>query len=230
MITGTKEELDKIAQDYVCSEHKTPVVVAWHAGENSYVLRCGQGHFPDEVTRQMSPTEEHKVGNTETPKPISSLLPRTDLSTGEMLSPDVIKGLIAYALKYNLDPYRGHVVLMYGKPYITIDAYLYHAKRSNIAYRLKSHPLTNEERKQYMVGDEDHAWLATVELVCPPGEFTGLGVVTKEETEELAKGKQGVKRYPVVAAKPWMMAQKRAEWQALRRAFPIGDTGEKEEE
>lgn len=128
MIKGTKEYLDDVAKNYVCSLDGGLLVVAWHAGENSYVLRCGQGHFPEEVTKQRSLTEEFKQG-ADIPEPIKSnikkglakrastaqgkpvspdqaLLPATDLGTGELLLPEVIKSLVDYGYKYGLDPYR----------------------------------------------------------------------------------------------------------------------------
>lgn len=248
MIKGTKEYLDDIAKNYVCSLDGGLLVVAWHGGENSYVLRCGKGHFPEEVTRNPSLTQMLKQGE-EIPEPILSnikkgiakragvaqgkpvdpdkaLLPVTDLGTGELLLPEVTKSLVDYAFKYGLDPYRGHVVLMYGKPYITLDGYLYHAHETNVPYELSSRPLKPEERPIYQVKEGDHAWITTIKKIPSGSVFNGIGVVTKEEIDEESKGKPGQKRYPVVSGKPWYMAQKRADWQALRRAFPIGESKE----
>ena len=122
------------------------------------------------------------------------------------------------------------MVLMYGKPYITIDGYLYHANRTNKPMDLRSRPLTPGEREGCQLNEGDHGWKAELSILPTRGFFVGVGIVTKEELEEEAKGKPGVKRFPVVASKPWQMAQKRAEWQALRRAFPIGEPENKEEE
>lgn len=226
MITGTKEKLDDLTRNYVCSEHQTPVVVAWHAGENSYVLRCGQGHFPEEITRELTPIEEHKAGKRDAFEPIRSLLPKTDLVTGELLGPDMVKSLMDYAYRYELDPFRGHVVLMYGKPYISIDGYLYHAKALGRAYTLDSRPLKEEELKDYRAPENAHVWISRVRMTDTGSVFVGYGVVTQEEIE--AKSPRDAKklRSPVVAAHPWQLAQKRAEWQALRRAFPIGESEE----
>ena len=230
MITGGKEELTEITKTHQCPEHGRKLTVAWHAGENSYVIRCSEGHFPEEVTRELTPIEEHKAGERASHGALTSLLPRTDLQTGELLTPDTIAGMISYAVKYGLDPWRGHIVLMWGKPYITIDGYLYKARKSEIPYTLESRPLNEAERTEWGLPTEDIAWRAEVKLFAPDRVFIGHGIVAKEEREELAKGKPSQKRYPVVAAKPWQMAQKRAEWQALRRAFPIGETEEIKEE
>ena len=244
MIKGEYEYLANLAKINVCAEHGTPLEVAWHDKESSNVLRCGQGHYPDVITRQPSLTEmwrqgeelpghiEDKIKKRERRKAMASVrpdqdlilgsVPRTDLATGELLSPEMIQGLMSYASKYALDIYRGHVVLMYGKPYIGLDGYLYHANRSGIPYQLRSRPLNNDERKTYHIAnEEDHAWLAEVERL--DGVYaTGIGIVTKDEMEARSPRDETKFRSPVVAAHPWQLAQKRAEWQALRRAFPIG--------
>ena len=61
-----------------------------------------------------------------------SLVPAVDLGTGELLKKELLDALVLYAVKYHLDPERSHVCLMYGKPYITLDGYLFHARRSGI--------------------------------------------------------------------------------------------------
>ena len=251
MIKGTKEYLDDLAKTYLCSDDGGALVVAWHAGENSYVLRCGNQHFPTEVTRQPSLTELHKQG-VELPEPIKSNVeksirrramhegkqstamtfqgvPATDLATGELLSLETVKALVAYATKYHLDPARGHVVLMYSKPYITIDGYLYHANRSGIAFSLRSRPMTSLEVTEYKIQPADFGWISELELTESEAKFIGIGIVTYEEMTAKSTKHPEQLRSPVVAKHPWQLAQKRADWQALRRAFPIGET-EKEEE
>ena len=228
MIKGIKEYLDQIVQSHVCPEHGPKLVVAWHAEENSYVIRCGAGHFPEEVTRELSNLEELKQGTREPVGKGLNLLPQVDLATGESLTKEIRAALINYAAKYGLDAYRGHVVIMYGKPYITIDGYLYHARESGEPYTLQSRPMTTEEIKQYKIGETDHAWLAKVSLLESGGEFTGVGTVTYEEMIAKSPRDATKLRSPVVAAHPWQLAQKRAEWQALRRGFPIGESEEKE--
>jgi len=252
MIKGTYDELMEVAKWNVCAEHQTPLEVAWYSAEKTYVLRCGHDHFPDGLMRNMSLTEGYKAGE-ELPSPLKenvekgmrkreaqeagagtavtfSGVPATDLGTGELLLPEVVQGLVDYARKYGLDPARGHVVLMYGKPYIGLDGYLYHAKRSGRPYSIESRPLDEDEHPKYQIPEGAHAWIATVRFAVPGNYLTGLGIVTRAEMTEMSKGKPWQLRSPVVAAHPWQMAQKRAEWQALRRAFPIGETEEGKEE
>jgi len=230
MITGTKEVLDQVAQTHVCPEHGPKLVVAWHAGEKSYVLRCGEGHFPEEVTRQLTATQQYKQGTRAATGEGLDQMPKADLGTGEALSAEMVEYLYFFARRYGLDAYRGHVMLMHGKPYIGIDGYLYYANKRKVPYSLISRPLAQTEREDYQIPEGAHAWIATVDMLETRTYFTGLGVVTQEEMIEMSTKKPQQLRSPVVAAHPWQLAQKRAEWQALRRAFPIGETEETKEE
>ncbi len=226
MIKGTKEGLTDITQTHDCPEHGHKLGVAWDAKENSYIIRCAEGHFPEEITRLLTPTQEFKQGTREPVGKGLNLLPQTDLATGEVLTKEIRAALINYASKYGLDAYRSHIALMYGKPYITIDGYLYHANNSGRPYSLESRPLRVEERAQYQIPEGAHAWLTTIRFAGVGNYVTGLGIVTLEEMTETSKKDKTKLRSPVVAAHPWQLAQKRAEWQALRRAFPIGERQE----
>jgi hypothetical protein len=243
MINGSYDQLAELVRRNVCGGCGGEIVVAWYSAEKTYVIRCGEGHYPEQLTRQLSPTQAYKAGE---PLPIvikdniekrrrqtevnnttkgvdqkTTLLPGYDLATGEALSLETINNLIAYAIKYSLDIYRGHVVLMYGQPYITIDGYLWHAKREGKPYTMSSKPMTVADRKLYMIPEGAHAWLCEILLNEGKSKVTGVGIVTSQEMTEESKKKPGQLRSPVVAAHPWQLAQKRAEWQALRRAFPI---------
>ena len=248
MIKGEYDYLKALAEINECAEHGMPLVVATHPEDACYVLRCGEGHYPDTIRRIPTLTEEYKQGNLpdgpiadnikkgskkramstnrQLQTQVLGELPRADLATGEMLAPETVHALMVYARKYDLDPYRGHVVIYYGKPYIGIDGYLYHANQTGKGFQLRSRPLTEDERITYLAGEGNHAWLCEIIIGDNESSFTGLGIVTREEMEARSPTKPEKLRSPVVAAHPWQLAQKRAEWQALRRAFPIGETEE----
>lgn len=252
MIKGEYEYLKKLASYNVCSEHQTSLEIAWYGQEKTWVLRCGHDHYPDSITKQLSLTQMYKAGeelpghiedgikkairrramtkSQDHQDSLTALIPKTDLATGELLPIEMVTALIDYAGKYYLDPYRGHVVIMYGKPYIGIDGYLYHANRSGKKYSLVSRPMTTKEGKEYKIGNTDHGWIAEVIMLETEAKFTGLGIVTYEEMTAKSSRDATKLRSPVVAAHPWQLAQKRAEWQAMRRAFPIGDTENEKEE
>lgn len=252
MIKGDYDKLKDLAKFNQCAEHHTPVVVAWYGPDKCWTLRCGEDHYPDTLTRQLSLTQAYKAG-ADIPEPIKSNIekairrrqmsqgkqimpfelegvPNKDLATGELLYPEQVKALMDYAYKYHLDPSRGHVVLMYGKPYIGLDGYLFHAHQSRRPYMLTSRPMTTQEEKQYKVDKTGHNWLATVTFTENGTTFTGQGIVTYEEMTAKSSRDTTKFRSPVVAAHPWQLAQKRAEWQAMRRAFPIGESQPIEEQ
>jgi len=248
VIKGEYDYLKALAEINECAEHGTPLLVATHPTDACYVLRCGEGHYPDTIRHIPSLTEEFKQGtlpdgpiaenikkrsrkkamstNRQLQTSVLGDLPRADLATGEMLAPEQVHALMVYARKYALDPYRGHVVIMYGKPYIGLDGYLYHANQTGKGFQLKSWPLSDDERKTYQVDVGTHAWLCEVIVGANESSFTGLGIVTKAEMEAKSTKHPEQLRSPVVAAHPWQLAQKRAEWQVLRRAFPIGEPEE----
>ncbi len=230
MITGTKEYLDEIAKSHQCPEHGKKLGVAWQAEANSYVIRCAENHYPEEVTKLPSRTQQFKQGTLPAVKEGFTTMGTEDLGTGKELTSAQLSALISYAKRYHLDINRSHVVLMYGKPYITLDGYLYHANKSGRKYRLESRPLTTPERPQYQVNEGDHAWIAFVSISQGEELFSGTGIVTMEEMTATSKRDTTKLASPVVAAHPWQLAQKRAEWQAMRRGFPIGETEEETSE
>jgi len=251
MITGKSEELQAMADNNVCAADGGHLTVAWDSTASMYYLRCGVCNVTKGITHSKSVTEAYKAGeplppqvkdNVEKsmakrqakhPLPAGAVtmggIPASDLGTGELLTLDVMKALVNYAHLYGLDPRRGHVCLMYGKPYITIDGYLYHANESGIPYSLASRPLTDNEKSSYQIPEGAFAWLSTVTLTATGAYLTGQGIVTKEEMTEMSKRDPSKLAAPVVARHPWQLAQKRAEWQALRRAFPIGEQDRGEE-
>ena len=252
MIKGTSEYLEDLAQNYRCPEHDNPLAVAWNAQENCHVLRCSAGHFPEEIKRILSLTQELKTG-ADIAEPLKhniekgiqkraaripqapqaetfAGIPAADLGTGELVPIEKLKRLVQWAEKFDLVPALGHVCIMYGNPYITIDGYLFHARRSGEPYQLKSHPLSEDERRTYQINTGDHAWISEITMDEGRRLVTGLGIVTADEMTARSSKNPERLRSPVVAAHPWQLTQKRSEWQALRRAFPIGAEQQFEEE
>ena len=230
MITGTYDELKDLPDTHYCPEHDNPLTVAKHPELDCCVIRCGHGHYPEELLTKATKTALFRRGEIKAVDLEFNLLPTTDLASHQPLTLDQVQLIISHARRYDLDPYRGHVVLMYGVPYFGLDAYLYYAKRSGKVYSLTSRPLTGMERTDYQVEEGSHAWISYVKLLPDGGTFSGLGIVKKSELTEMSKRTPGQLRYPVVAEHPWQMAQKRAEWQAMRRGFPIGESDKQEVE
>lgn len=223
MIKGTMEELNAMVENFLCPEHPDLALTVAQHQTAGLVIRCGGDHYPEEIKPLATRTQQYKRGELEAVAPGFNLLPKADLETGEVLSPPMLKALCAYAFRYGLDPYRGHVVIMHGQPYIGLDGYLYYARHNNISYSLTGRPLTAEEMTALLYTAEDMGWKSTITRRDTGAVFEGLGFVRKGELTEMSKKNPGRKRYPVVADKPVNMVVKRADWQALRRAFPIGE-------
>jgi len=246
MIKGDFDRLKELADHNMCAADSGVLEVAWDAQEDSYYIRCGVCGPTEALTRLLSLSQEYRAGAPSAAefveqdlerggrKPMAQEkqvipfelegLPKADLATGEILDQARRQALVSYAQKYGLDPYRGHIMVMYGKPYIGIDGYLYHAAKSGINYSLQSRPMTTKEEVQYKVDKSGHNWLAEVNLTDTGQKFNGTGIVTDDEMTAKSTKKPDQLRSPVVATHPWQLAQKRAEWQALRRAFPIGES------
>ncbi len=237
------EEMKEIAQNYLCEVCEMPLVIRQDAAKNERVLSCGNNHAHQGFKRVKSATELYKSGEPILIEIINKLpaarqaeaarsnsvgapllyprMLREDIGEKKLLSPEDRLGLIQYAAIYGLDAFLGHVCLMYGEPYITAEGYFYNAKRSNKKFSLASMPMSDAQRIVYQAPQGSFAWLCFVKSEQMTEPVLGIGIVTAEELTEEARGKPGQLRYPVVAAHPTLMAQKRAEWQALRRAFPL---------
>lgn len=248
MIKGESGELAIIADENVCSIHKTPLTVVHHPTDATWVLLCAENHYPDTVSRILSSSEVDRAGTEQPGIPQSQVwrdartkrklspasvvpapgvgLPALDVESGQALSGSQLSLMVAKADEWGLDAYRGHLCFMYGKLYPTLDAHLFKASCTNQAYDLLSRPLTSEERQIYIVPEGSHAWIAELMIQEPKRRFGGVGIITREDMEERSKKDKDKLRHPVYADKPWQLAQVRAEWQVMRRGFPIGGTNE----
>lgn len=244
MLKGDKEYCDHMVKNFLCADDGGALTAAWHAGENSLVIRCGNGHFPDHVAPWESvktadshvfrpPLYDPDQGSNEPGKKKPAAAKEStavtlggasavDMATGELIPGNKLEALVKWAKDRGLIPELGHVALMHGKPYPTIDGYLYHASSTNTDYHLRSRPLMVDERSTYQIPEGAHAWVSEVVMGDGRRSFIGLGIVTAEEMTEKSKRNPQQLAAPVVAKHPWQIAQKRSEWQSLRRAFPLG--------
>ena len=223
MITGKQDEIIEMCKVYECPEHPSNTLTCSYQRDGSFVVRCGAGHFPEEITPLATPRQAASRGQA-VPLYIKALgLPGEDLGSKAKLTEQQLKMLCDYAAERHLDARSGHVALMYGQPYITIDGYLYHANRSVKKYSLRSRPLSFDEKLLWQLLKDDHAWICEVDVNNGEIHAAGIGIVTQEEMTRMSERHPTELAAPVVAAHPWQMAQKRAEWQACKRAFPIAE-------
>lgn len=239
----TYDEAKITAQGSVCGVCGGLLVVVRGAAAGEWVAACAKDRShtgyrsigaqraledkqppPSEELRKLEQIEaEARVARAEA-EGIPRLIPRqirADLSTGEVINAAQARLLMEYAYQYGLDPFRGHVCLMHGEPYISFEGYCYWASRQHEPYSLVSSPMSTAERELYQVPEGSYAWLARCKRGTLLEPMLGLGIVTREEIEERSAKNPQQWRSPVVHNHPQQQAQKRAEWQAIKRAFPL---------
>ena len=234
------EEMRQMEKTHVCAQCDGELVTRWSAKRDQYELVCGTHWDHHGYTRRLTQGElfqqgrvdedlgpghqEEQEGMIKRHAPNISLLPVTDLATRGMLSPDQIRSLVTWGDSLGLKPYLGHVCLYFGKPYVTITGYYYLNYKRRLPYRINTHPLDQEERTFYQLAEGDHAWVAECWLPDEKLPVRGLGIVTREEIEGKSARKPEEFRAPVVHGHPQRMAEKRAEWQLLRKLIPLGES------
>lgn len=114
------------------------------------------------------------------------------------------------SLAYGLDPIAGELILYQGRPYVTIDGRVRKAQENAAYDGLECNPATDDERKAFRCGEDEHLWIARVWRKDRRLPFVGYG---------RAAGKGD--RNPVSQTYAQEMAQKRAKARALRDAFAM---------
>jgi hypothetical protein len=155
---------------------------------------------------------------------LMSLIPREDSADGKALSPAARQSIIDCARMLDLNPYLGHIDIYQGRLRVTIYGRYYDAKRHPEYQYVRSRPLTTNERGDQQIGDGVLAWMA--EVVGKNGDVLGqgFGYASLDEEVKLMKG------VPEKWGTPQRRAEKRAEEDALAKAFPIGLPPVEEEE
>lgn len=237
MIKGDQKALQHVADSQVCAEHGTPLTVAWDGLLSTYYLRCIECGACRATTRPVSPSTAISRGQADTelqPGAQKELerrasettsgfnrLPKTDLGDNRALSLADAQNVVEFAKMVGLNAFLGHVDLYYGSPRVSIDGYYYlNSKRDN-PFRIGCRPMTPEERTAYMFEDGAYCWIAKAFLgeVWLPED--GIGYISKDEYEAMSKRNPDHHRSPVVHDNPQRMAEKRAEWQLLRKLIPL---------
>ena len=130
------------------------------------------------------------------------------------LTPQDKAVLAEVATSYGLDPLMGELMIYQGRPYVSIDARYRKAQESGQLAGVETRPATREEREAWDIPDGDLFFRSEVYRKGIARPFVGWGRV---KAKEFAK-KDG---YLPVESNPQRMAEKRAEAQALRKAFHL---------
>jgi len=231
------EEMRVMEKTHVCAECLAPLVTAWDSENNCHRLCCGPNHGHNGFERILSPQQalqrgkadeviqpgaqkdlEERAKRSET---ALRLLPKEDLGDGRALGIAEIGQLVLWSESVDLNAHLGHVCLFHGKPYVTIDGYYYLNNRQKQPYRVETRPMTLEEKTAYMIEEAAYAYIARAWLRDKLLPDTGIGYVPKDEVDEKSKRHPDQWRSPIVHGHPQRIAEKRAEWQLLRKLIPL---------
>jgi len=226
MITESEMALDDMkraeAEGYLCAEGQSRIYVAWGGavGINSYILRCGNINHTG-VTRHDIKYEKRKkevfsmeskalqtMSETQMMERVNMARFPQDLTVADK------KLLAQVAITYGFDPLMGEVSIYQGRPYVSIDGRYRKAQETGNLDGVESRPATKQEREDWQIPDGDYFFRGEVFVKGANHPFVAWGRVHHAETV-------GGKGFKPVEKNPQRMAEKRAEAQALRKAFHI---------
>ena len=224
----------KMERSHRCSVCKGPLVTVWAGTEHK--LACGKDKSHTGYQRIPSLTEEWRAGNEVGPaadklekkyggRPMTNqalttmteaqMLQRIDKAKfPQDLKPEEKRLLAAVAIAYGLDPLMRELTIYQGQPFVSIDGRYRKAQESNLLDGAASRPATEQERTEWSIPLGDYFIRAEVWRKGSSHPFVGWGRVRDAET-------LGGKGFKPVETNPQRMAEKRAEAQALRKAFHI---------
>ena len=213
--------------------------MAWNGQTGHNVLRCGKClRYVEEteLVKRRSLTRQYKDGDLLNPaianriekklggrymesKELTTMtevkmMARIDLAKfPQDLTPAEKKLLATAAITYGFDPLMGELTIFQGRPYVSIDGRYRKARESGKLDGVTTRPATKQEREDWSIPHEDFFFRSDVQVKDMSLPMTGWGRVRAAETQ--GKG------YKPVEVNPQRMAEKRAEAQALRKAFSI---------
>jgi len=230
-------QMRRMEKSHICAQCQGELVTIWDGATNQHRLVCGQDRSHQgyqarlnmhsmlcrgKLDQEIGPGAQKMAEEMAARNPNrQALTPSYDLATKEPIARDKFLALEKWANSLGLKLYLGHVCLYHDKPYITIDGYYYLANKQGKNYQIGTRPLDSEERIKHQIPEGAYAYLAEVWLEGVKLPPTGLGIVTKEEIESRSERHPHEFRAPVVHDHPQRMAEKRAEWQLLRKLIPL---------
>lgn len=129
--------------------------------------------------------------------------------------------LIAFGRHTGLRPELGEAMIYQGRIYVTMLGRIRNAHALGLFDGMQARPAGELARRQAGYEDDDVVWICDVWRRGSSRPFRGWGKVTKVELQAARAGDKT--RYTPVARHPVEMARKRAEYDALRLAFPLDE-------
>lgn len=229
------DELKKIANNprYHCGVPGCDgtLTLAWggSVGYDCYILRCNKNLEHNLISkydrkeaeyRQMVEKEVGRDSTSLMKMDEAQMLARVELAKfpQALTAPD--KKLLAIAcITYGFDPIMSELTIYQGKPFVQIDGRYRKAQETGKLDGVESRPATSEERKTWEIPEGDKFFRAEVYVKGSSRPFVGWGRVFEKETK--IRSDHPGDAYKPIVTNPARMAEKRAEAQALRKAFHI---------
>jgi hypothetical protein len=130
------------------------------------------------------------------------------------LSQSDVRLLSLAARTYGFDPILGEISIYQGRPFISIDGRYRKAQETKMFDGIETRPANKQEKTDWDIPDGDYFFRSECWVKGSSRPFVGWGRVRQSEINPNGKFKP-------VDVNPQRMAEKRAEAQALRKAFHI---------
>lgn len=215
-------------EGYKCAECNSRLIVVWMDG---WRLRCVNNINHKGVTRHDKAQEEIKAiirKETHMDSTALTLMSEKDMverigraKFPQQLSQAEVRTLAVAARSYGFDPLMGEISIFQGRPFVSIDGRYRKAQETGLLDGVECRPASKQEREDWQIPEGDFFFRAEVYVKGASKLFVGWGRVRASELTEKSKRDPSRLASPVVAANPQRMAEKRAEAQALRKAFHI---------
>ena len=230
--TMTYDEMKKaVDQGYLCAKCQGALTIGWGGGFgiNGYILRCGNDINHTGITRHDKKYEQKiKEGfsmdsNALMTMPEAAMMKRVEMARFPQELTVADKRLLAQvAITYGFDPLMGEVTIYEGRPYVSIDGRYRKAQETGRLDGVETRPASKKEKEDWQIPEGDWFFRSEVYVKDASHPFIAWGRVRASETRPGSR-RQGdtTSTYKPIQNNPQRMAEKRAEAQALRKAFHI---------
>ncbi len=223
----SEQEMKQVVANpqYKCGECGAGINLAWGGslGYDGYIIRCAKNVEHSTISKYNREREEYMTlvkrdagldsTSLEKMSEAQMLVRVGQAKFPQELKPDEKKLLAIACVTYGFDPIMHELSIYQGNPYVSIDGRYRKAQETGRLDGVETRPATQDEKSAWQIPGGDYFFRAEVYVKGSTRPFVGWGRVRKTETE-------GKEFLPVVN-NPQRMAEKRAEAQALRKAFHI---------
>lgn len=222
-------ELQDLVKDHICSVCGGLLTVAWNG--LAHIIRCGNNK--DHIGIRKDESYHTKIIRGYLGMDSTALAKLTEQQMIERVNlarfPQELtipqqKVVAKVSIEYGLDPLMGELIMYYGSLYVTINGRRRKAQETNNLDGISSRPATKDEREARDMKDGDYLFKCEIRVKGAGFPFEGWGKVYRTEIERAkiqAENKNNDPWFLPLVKDPGDIAEKRAEAEALKRAFHL---------